>query len=74
MKYYLAIDIGASSGRHIIGWRENGEVKTEEVYRFPCGEYPHGGQPALHILRHVVPAGSENFDAQNRHCQSGGRF
>ena len=37
MKYYLAIDIGASSGRHIVGWRENGEPKTEEVYRFPNG-------------------------------------
>ena len=35
--YYLAIDIGASSGRHIVGWRENGELKTEEVYRFPNG-------------------------------------
>lgn len=33
-KYYLAIDIGASSGRHIVGWRENGELHTEEVYRF----------------------------------------
>lgn len=37
MKYYLAIDIGASSGRHIVGWRENGELKTCEVYRFPNG-------------------------------------
>ena len=37
MKYYLAIDIGASSGRHIVGWREDGELKTEEVYRFPNG-------------------------------------
>ncbi len=35
MKYYLAIDIGASSGRHIVGWKENGEIKTQEVYRFP---------------------------------------
>lgn len=35
MKYYLAIDIGASSGRHIVGWRENGAVRTREVYRFP---------------------------------------
>ena len=25
MKYFLAIDIGASSGRHIVGWREEGE-------------------------------------------------
>ncbi len=35
MKYYLAIDIGASSGRHIVGWKEKGELKTKEVYRFP---------------------------------------
>ena len=35
--YYLAIDIGASSGRHIVGWREGGELKTREVYRFPNG-------------------------------------
>ena len=35
MKQYLAIDIGASSGRHIVGWREDGELRTNEVYRFP---------------------------------------
>lgn len=34
MKYYLAIDIGASSGRHILGWLEDGILKTEEIYRF----------------------------------------
>ena len=37
MKYFLAIDIGASSGRHIVGWEEDGEIKTKEVYRFPNG-------------------------------------
>ena len=37
MKYYLAIDIGASSGRHILGWMENGETRMREVYRFPNG-------------------------------------
>ena len=36
-KKYLAIDIGASSGRHIVGWQEGGEIKTQEVYRFPNG-------------------------------------
>ncbi len=35
--FYLAIDIGASSGRHIVGWKESGKIKTEEVYRFPNG-------------------------------------
>ena len=33
-KYYLAIDIGASSGRHILGWLENGKIRIEEIYRF----------------------------------------
>ena len=37
MRRYLAIDIGASSGRHIVGWKENNEIKTEEVYRFNNG-------------------------------------
>lgn len=34
MKYYLAIDIGASSGRHILGHVENGKMVLEEMYRF----------------------------------------
>jgi rhamnulokinase len=35
MKRVLAIDIGAGSGRHIIGFRDSdGTIKTEEVYRF----------------------------------------
>ena len=33
-KYFLAIDIGASSGRHILGSYENGKISLEEVYRF----------------------------------------
>ncbi len=37
MKHYLAIDIGASSGRHIVGWEEGGALQTREVYRFPNG-------------------------------------
>lgn len=43
MLYYLAIDIGASSGRHIIGWRENGQIKTREIYRFPNGVHTENG-------------------------------
>ena len=34
MKYCLAVDIGASSGRHIVGWMEDGVLQTKEVYRF----------------------------------------
>ena len=37
MKYCLAIDIGASSGRHIVGFVKDGELETEEIYRFPNG-------------------------------------
>jgi len=32
--YTLAIDIGASSGRHILGWIEDGKIKQQEIYRF----------------------------------------
>lgn len=37
MEYHLAIDIGASSGRHILGFIEDGKLKLEEVYRFSNG-------------------------------------
>ena len=55
-KRYLAIDIGASSGRHIVGWREGEELKTEEVYRFPNGVAEQEGQLVWDIdalLMHV---------------------
>ena len=34
---YLAIDIGASSGRHMLGKRVNGKIELTEVYRFKNG-------------------------------------
>ena len=34
---YLAVDIGASSGRHIVGWVEDGRIQLQEVYRFENG-------------------------------------
>ncbi len=37
MRYYLAIDIGASSGRHIVAYLDNGKMITEEIYRFQNG-------------------------------------
>ena len=37
MKYCLAIDMGASSGRHILGFIEDGKLKLEEIYRFENG-------------------------------------
>lgn len=37
MNYYLAIDIGASSGRHILGCLDDGKLSLEEIYRFENG-------------------------------------
>ena len=37
MNYYLAVDIGASSGRHILSHLENGKIVLEEIYRFENG-------------------------------------
>ncbi|MFT3985031.1 MAG: rhamnulokinase [Lachnospiraceae bacterium] len=35
--YYLAVDIGASSGRHILGTMQDGKIVLEEIYRFENG-------------------------------------
>ena len=59
MERYLAIDIGASSGRHIVGWQENGAVKTKEVYRFPNGMAEADGHLTWDI------------DALERHVKAG---
>lgn len=37
MRVCLAVDIGATSGRHIAGWMEDGQLRTREVYRFSNG-------------------------------------
>lgn len=37
VKYYLAVDIGASSGRHILAHVEDGTIVCEEMYRFYNG-------------------------------------
>ena len=41
---YLAVDIGASSGRHIIGHMENGKMVLEEIYRFENGMVKKDGE------------------------------
>lgn len=37
MNYYLAVDIGASSGRHILACFEDGKIRYEEIHRFYNG-------------------------------------
>lgn len=41
--HFLAIDIGASSGRHIVGIEADGALQTDEVYRFPNGMQRENG-------------------------------
>ena len=40
--HYLAVDIGASSGRHILGSYENGKLTLKEIYRFSNGAEKRG--------------------------------
>ena len=72
MKYYLAVDIGASSGRHIVGWMEGEELKTEEVFRFPNGVKELNGHLTWDIdalLNHVkegIGKAKERFGSIDR--------
>lgn len=66
MRYYLAIDIGASSGRHIVGWKENGILQTKEVHRFPNGVKQENGHltwDVCQLLSQVVLGIREAFRA-----------
>ena len=42
--YYLAVDIGASSGRHILAHLEDGKMVLEEIHRFPNGMVQKDGE------------------------------
>ena len=44
--HYLACDLGADSGRVILGTLDNGKVSLEELHRFPTGAMKVAG--ALH--------------------------
>ncbi|MBR4522657.1 MAG: rhamnulokinase, partial [Kiritimatiellae bacterium] len=51
MKKYLAIDIGASSGRHMLGRVEDGKIRLEEVYRFDNSQIRKDGHDCWDIER-----------------------
>ena len=53
MKNYLAVDIGASSGRHIVGRVENGKITLEEVYRFVNSQVRRNGHDCWDIEKLV---------------------
>lgn len=57
MRKHLAIDIGASSGRHILGWVENGKIQLKEIYRFDNSQVVKNGHDCWDIqslARHVL--------------------
>ncbi|MBQ6634406.1 MAG: rhamnulokinase [Ruminococcus sp.] len=51
MSVHLAIDLGASSGRAVAGWEENGKVVTEEIHRFSNDPVTVGGTVYWDVLR-----------------------
>ena len=66
-QYHLAVDLGASSGRLILGGLENGRIVLEEVYRFEnnvvrrdghlCWDYDRLFTQILNGLRHCKDIG-----------------
>ena len=57
MKYWVAIDIGASGGRHILGFLKDGKMCTEEIYRFPNGLKEKNGKLCWdidEIFEHII--------------------
>ncbi len=57
MTYHLAIDIGASSGRHILGHIEDGKIVLEEIHRFDNSQIRKDGHDCWDhdaLARHVI--------------------
>ena len=55
--YYLAVDIGASGGRHILGHMTDGKIQYEEIYRFENGMKNQGGKllwDVEHLFAEIV--------------------
>ena len=47
--YYLAIDIVSSSGRHILGYVEDGRIVLEEIHRFDNRQIHRNGHDCLDL-------------------------
>lgn len=72
MKAYLAIDIGASSGRLIAGYIQDGILKMQELYRFSNGMSTigdHLGWDVDHLFGEIISALKEakkcGYDVQS---------
>lgn len=67
--YYLAIDIGASSGRHILGHVNQGKIILEEVYRFENGMENKDGNTCWNLKSLF-----ENIKAGIKKCKEIGKI
>ena len=61
MKKYLAIDIGASSGRHILGSVQDGKIVLEEIFRFDNGQVTKDGHECWDLPK-LVASVKEGID------------
>lgn len=68
ISYHLAVDIGASSGRHIVGHTENGRIVLEEIYRFDNTQVRRGGHDCWDVA-----ALEQNVLAGLAACKKAGR-
>jgi len=62
MKTYLAIDIGASSGRHILGSVKDGKIVLEEVFRFQNSQISKDGHDCWDVEK-LAASVKEGIDA-----------
>jgi len=67
MKTYLAIDIGASSGRHILGRVQDGKITLEEVFRFENSQIRKDGHDCWDIEK-LVSSVKAGIDAAMAKC------
>lgn len=58
---YLAVDIGASSGRHILGSVKDGKIVLEEVFRFQNSQISKNGHDCWDIEK-LVASVKEGID------------
>ena len=66
---HVAIDIGASSGRHVLGWLEDGRLQLKEMYRFENGAEMKDGHlcwDCQRLNREIVAGLKACYDAGER--------
>ena len=73
-QYYLAVDIGASSGRHVLGHLEDGHLVTEEIYRFANGLIPKTGKDGNTELCWDVEELFSQVKEGMKRCKSAGKI